>query len=86
MRVGYKQIKEKDYAYSRMQRNNFLSAKKHSLVSVTISFATEKDRVKGVATLIRSPYAFKGIDKNKFIIEKEHLKMFENNGIRYIIV
>ena len=70
-----------------MQRNNLLSAKKHSPIAVvTISFPTEKDRIKGVATLIRSPYAFKGIDKNKFIIEKEHLKIFENTGIKYNIV
>ena len=69
-----------------MQRNNLLPAKKHSVIAVTISFATEKDRIKGVATLIRSPYAFKGIDKNKFIIEKEHLKIFENTGIKYNIL
>jgi D-alanine-D-alanine ligase-like ATP-grasp enzyme len=72
-----------------MQRNhNLLSteAKKSSITAVvTISFATEKDRIKGVATLIRSPYAFKGIDKNKFIMEKEHLKIFENTDIKYSI-
>ena len=69
-----------------MQRNNLLSAKKHSVIGVTISFATEKDRIKYVATLIRSPYELKGIDKNKFIIEKDHLKMFENTDIKYNIV
>jgi uncharacterized protein (UPF0262 family) len=69
-----------------MQRNNLLSAKKHSLISVTISFATEKDRIKGVATLIRSPYPFKGIDKNKFIIEKKYLKILKNHDIKYNIV
>lgn len=72
-----------------MQRNNLLSAEKkysNTIVVVTISFATEKDRIKGVATLIRSPYAFKGIGKNKFIIEKEHLKIFKNTDIKYNIV
>ena len=69
-----------------MQRNNLLSAKKVSTIAVTISFATEKDRIKGVATLIRSPYEFKGIDKNKFIIEKEHLKIFKNTDIKYNII
>jgi D-alanine-D-alanine ligase-like ATP-grasp enzyme len=77
-----------------MQRNNNLlsstaAAEKYNIttkVLVTISFATEKDRVKGVATLIRSPYAFKGIDKNKFIIEKEHLKIFKNTDIEYNII
>jgi D-alanine-D-alanine ligase-like ATP-grasp enzyme len=71
-----------------MQRNNLLSAKKYNTitVAVTISFATEKDRVNGVATLIRSPYAFKGIDKNKFILEKEHLKIFKDTDIKYNIL
>jgi hypothetical protein len=68
-----------------MQRNNLLSAKKHSGIAVTISFATEKDRIKGVATLIRSPYPFKGIGKNEFIIEKEYLKIFENTDVKYSI-
>ena len=68
-----------------MQRNNLLT-KKYSKAIVIISFSTEKDRIKGVAALIRSPYAFKGIDKNKFVIEKEHLKIFENTGIKYNIV
>ena len=70
-----------------MQRNNLLSAKKYNTITVvTISFATEKDRVKGLATLIRSPYAFKGIDKNKFIIEEEHLKIFKDTDIEYNIL
>jgi hypothetical protein len=74
-----------------MQRNHSLlstEAKKSSSTTavVIISFATEKDRVKGVATLIRSPHAFKGIDKNKFIIEKEHLKIFKNTDIKYNIL
>lgn len=82
------------YAYNTdMQRNNNLfstEAKKYSSTSaatvVTISFASEKDRIKGVATLIRSPYPFNGINKNEFIIEKEYLKIFENTEIKYNII
>jgi hypothetical protein len=69
-----------------MQRNNLLPTKKVSTIAVTISFATEKDRIKGVAILIRSRYPFKGIDKNKFIIEKGYLKIFKNTNIKYNIV
>jgi hypothetical protein len=74
-----------------MQRNpNLLSteAKKSSSTTavVTITFATEKDRVKGVAALIRSPYPFFGISKNKINIKKEYLKIFENTDINYNII
>ena len=51
---------------------------------MAISFATEKDRVKGVATLIRSPYRFYGINKNEFNIKKEYLKIFETTDIKYL--
>jgi hypothetical protein len=75
-----------------MQRNNLFSttgAKKYSSIStavVTISFATENDRIKGVAALIRSPYPFYGINKNEFNIKKEYLKIFENTDINYNII
>lgn len=74
-----------------MQRNNLFSTTESKRYSsristlVTITFATEKDRIKGVATLIRSPYPFHGINKNEFIIEKEYLKIFENTDIKYNI-
>lgn len=64
---------------------NLLSAKSQTTTVVTISFDTEKDRIKGVATLIRSPYPFNGINKNEFVIDKEYLKIFENTNIKYSI-
>ena len=42
-----------------MQRNNLLT-KKYSKAIVIISFSTEKDRIKGVAALIRSPLCIQG--------------------------
>ena len=51
--------------------------------SIIVSFATEQDRVKGIGTLMRSEYKFDGLDKNKFRVCEEQIKLFDNKNIKY---
>ena len=50
---------------------------------ITIEFKTEKDRVKGIARLIRSDCAFRGIAKNRLIINVRDLPII--NDLKYNI-
>jgi hypothetical protein len=50
---------------------------------ITITFDTEQDRIKGVAMLMRTAEWFKTINKNRFVIKKKELGIFENNNIKY---
>ena len=45
---------------------------------IEISFKSEEARIKGVAILLRSPYAMKGIERNKFLIENEALELVKD--------
>ena len=49
----------------------------------TISFLTEKDRINGIGTLFHSELVWSGIEKNKFIVKKEHLKLLDDKNIKY---
>ena len=51
--------------------------------TLTISFATEHDRVKGFAELIRSNVKFDGIGKNEFKIQDVHIKIFKEKNIKF---
>lgn len=53
---------------------------------IEISFKTEKDRIKGIATLLRSEYAFKGLDKNRFLIESQALEIIQDLIDRKIMI
>jgi hypothetical protein len=51
--------------------------------SIIVSFNTESDRVKGIGTLFKSQYKFEGLEKNKFRVCEEQIKLFENKNIKY---
>lgn len=36
---------------------------------IEVSFKSEEARIKGISTLLHLPYAFKGLERNKFLIE-----------------
>jgi hypothetical protein len=50
---------------------------------IEIEFQTEKDRVKGIARLIRSENEFRGIGKNRLIINVRDLPLLAD--IKYNI-
>jgi hypothetical protein len=50
---------------------------------VAIMFASEHDRVRGVATLMRSSEWFRAVNKNQFMIKRKELGLFEGKNIEY---
>ncbi|HKI07004.1 MAG TPA: hypothetical protein VKA09_01285 [Nitrososphaeraceae archaeon] len=59
------------------------TAEQESESIVTISFDTEHDRVRGVATLMRSSEWFRAVNKNQFVIKRKELGLFEAKNIKY---
>ena len=51
--------------------------------AITITFPTEADRTRGIGTLFRSKLVWNGIEKNKFIVKKQHLKLLDDKNIKY---
>ena len=43
-----------------------------------ISFKSEKARIKGIGILFRLPFAFKGLERNRFVVEDETLNFIED--------
>jgi hypothetical protein len=54
-----------------------------SETTVTIRFDSEQDRIKGVATIMRSSEWFKALGKNQFVIKTKELGLFEDKNIKY---
>ena len=50
---------------------------------IIIRFNTEQDRVRGVATLMRSFEWFKALGKNQFLVKMKELELFESKNIKY---
>ena len=52
--------------------------------AVIIKFS-ERDRVRGVATLMRHSELFRPLDKYRFMIRRKELSLFKDKNIAYII-
>jgi hypothetical protein len=59
------------------------TAEQESDSIITISFKTEHDRVRGVATIMRSSEWFRMLNKNQFMIKERELALFEDRDIKY---
>lgn len=51
-------------------------------LNIILEFDDEENRFKGVALMIRSPFAFQGT-KTKMLISKEMLNFLETTGLKY---
>ncbi|HEX7179382.1 MAG TPA: hypothetical protein VF220_06615 [Nitrososphaeraceae archaeon] len=60
-----------------------LSDSVSTTVSRLISFDSEDDRVEGIYALIESKIRFNGIEKNKFYVTDEQLKLLKSKNIKY---
>ncbi|MGH9983412.1 MAG: hypothetical protein ACRD8W_05580 [Nitrososphaeraceae archaeon] len=66
-----------------MTKKSVIKTKSSRHAVDTISFPTEKDRIHGIGTLFHSKLVWNGIEKNKFIVKREHLKLLDDKNIKY---
>ena len=52
---------------------------------MTISFSSREEEVEGFYELLSKKIPIKSTDQHKYSIDKEHLKILDNMGIKYTI-
>jgi hypothetical protein len=54
-----------------------------TIPDTVVSFNSEPDRVEGIGTLFKSDFQYEGLDKNKFRVCQEQMKLLDSKNIKY---
>jgi hypothetical protein len=57
-----------------------------SIKTNIISFDSKEDRTRGIGALTRSKVVSNSIEGDRFIVKREHLELFKNQGIKFTLI